>query len=122
MLPSLRDLLLLMLVATVSAGLVATAYVGIVIAAGLLPFKDMAAAALRYWVGDLIGIVVITPFALIALTRRRVFLKSLEIALQITAIACALALVFGFPQEPRWICWPTSTYMRRCNRASYWKR
>ena len=99
MLPSLRDLLLLMLVATVSAGLVATAYVGIVIAAGLLPFKDMAAAALRYWVGDLIGIVVVTPFALIALTRRRVFLKSLEIALQITAIACALALVFGFPQE-----------------------
>jgi signal transduction histidine kinase len=98
-LPSLRDLLLLMLVATIGAGLVATAYVGVVAAAGLLPPEDLAAAALRYWVGDLIGIVVITPFALVVLTRRGVFRRSLEIVLQIAAIACALALVFGLAQE-----------------------
>jgi two-component system, LuxR family, sensor kinase FixL len=99
-LPSLRDLLLLMLVAMIGAALVATAYVGVVVAAGLLPPGDMAAAALRYWVGDLIGIVVVAPFAQVAMTRRRrVFGKSLETVLQIAAIAGAVALVFGLAQE-----------------------
>lgn len=98
-LPSLRDLVLLMLVAVVSAGFVASGYVGVMIVAGQLPVTDLAAATFRYWVGDVIGIVVITPFALIALTRRRVFRVSIETALQITAIIAALAIIFGFPQE-----------------------
>jgi two-component system, LuxR family, sensor kinase FixL len=98
-LPSLRDLALLMLVAAVSAFLVAASYVGVMIAAGLLPVEDMAAAVFRYWIGDLIGIAVFTPFGLIALTRRRAFHGSLETALQIGAIIAALSLIFGFAQE-----------------------
>jgi two-component system, LuxR family, sensor kinase FixL len=98
-LPSLRDLALLMFVAVVSAGFVASGYVGVMIVAGQLPVTDFAAATLRYWVGDVIGIVVVTPFGLIAFTRRRVFRVSIEAALQITAIIAALALIFGFPQE-----------------------
>jgi two-component system, LuxR family, sensor kinase FixL len=98
-LSSMRDLVLLMLVAVVSAAFVASGYVAITTAAGLLPVKDFTAAALRYWVGDVIGIVVFAPFALIALTRRRVLHMSVETLLQFAAIIGALALVFGYARE-----------------------
>jgi two-component system, LuxR family, sensor kinase FixL len=96
---SMRDLVLLMLVAVVSAAFVAAGYVSLTIAAGLLPMADFAAAALRYWVGDVIGITVITPFALFALTRRRILPMTTETLLQFFAIVLALALVFGLTQE-----------------------
>jgi two-component system sensor kinase FixL len=96
---SLRDLLLLMLVAVVSAGLVASSYVAVMIAAGLLPVADLVTATLHYWVGDVIGIVVVTPFTLIALTRKTMPRFSIEAVLQIAAVAAALALIFGLAQE-----------------------
>jgi two-component system, LuxR family, sensor kinase FixL len=96
-LSSLRDLVILIFTAVISAAVVACGYVGVMIASGLLPLTQAAAAALRYWVGDLIGIVVITPFTLIALTRPRAFRVSVETVLQIAAIIGALALVFGLP-------------------------
>jgi two-component system, LuxR family, sensor kinase FixL len=98
-LSSLRDLVLLILVAVISAAIVACGYVWVMIATGVLPLKEVAAATLRYWVGDLIGIVVITPFALMALTRWRSFGTSIETALQIAAIVAALVVVFGPAQE-----------------------
>jgi two-component system sensor kinase FixL len=98
-LSSMRDLVLLMLVAVTSAAIVASGYVSLTIAAGLLPLSDFAAAALRYWVGDVIGIMVVTPFALFALTRRRLLPVSTETMLQFVAIAAAIALVFGFADE-----------------------
>jgi len=98
-LSSMRDLVLLMLVAVVSAAFVASGYVGLTIAAGLLPAKDFAAATLRYWVGDVIGVMVVTPFALFALTRRRLLPMSIETTLQFIAIVLALALVFGLAEE-----------------------
>src|SRR5690242_2822622 len=96
---SMRDLVLLMVVAVVSAAFVAAGYVSLTIVAGLLPMADFAAAALRYWVGDVIGITVITPFALFALTRRRILPMTTETLLQFVAICLALALVFGLTQE-----------------------
>ena len=98
-LSSMRDLILLMSVAMSSAALIACGYVGLTIATGLLPASDFAAAALRYWVGDVIGVMVVTPFALFILTRRRLLPMSLETVLQFVAIALALALVFGFADE-----------------------
>jgi two-component system, LuxR family, sensor kinase FixL len=98
-LSSMRDLFLLMVVAVASAAFVASSYVGLTIAAGLLPAADFGAAALRYWVGDVIGIIVMAPFALIALTRRRVLPMSVETWLQLAAIVGALALVFGYAEE-----------------------
>jgi two-component system, LuxR family, sensor kinase FixL len=98
-LASMRDLVLLLVAAVVSAAFIAAGYVGLTIAAGLLPMVDFTAAALRYWVGDVIGITVITPFALFALTRRRVLPMTTETLLQFIAIGLALALVFGFTQE-----------------------
>jgi two-component system, LuxR family, sensor kinase FixL len=98
-LDSMRDLVLLMIVAVVSAAVVAIGYVSLTIAAGLLPPADFAAATLRYWVGDVIGITVIAPFALFALTRRRILPMTTETLLQFVAIGIALALVFGLAQE-----------------------
>ena len=98
-LSSMRDLVLLMLVAAASAAFVASTYVGVVIAAGLLSVKDFAPATLRYWIGDVVGILALTPFALFVLTRRRILPLSIETALQCAAIACALLMVFGFSKE-----------------------
>jgi two-component system, LuxR family, sensor kinase FixL len=98
-LDSMRDLVLLMVVAVVSAAFVAVGYVGLTIAAGLLPPADLTAATLRYWIGDVIGITVIAPFALFALTRRRILPMTTETSLQFAAIGVALALVFGLAEE-----------------------
>ncbi len=98
-LSSMRDLVVLMLVAAASAGFVASSYVGLRIAAGRLPAEDFVAAALRYWIGDVTGILVVAPFALFALTRRRILPISMETALQCAAVVCALILVFGIAEE-----------------------
>jgi len=98
-LDSMRDLVLLMVVAVVSAAFVAIGYVSQTIAAGLLPAADFTAATLRYWVGDVIGITVIAPFALFALTRRRILPMTTETLLQFVAIGIALTLVFGLAEE-----------------------
>jgi signal transduction histidine kinase len=98
-LASMHDLVLLLVVAVVSAAFVAVGYVSLTIAAGLLPAADFTAAALRYWVGDVIGITVIAPFALFALTRRRILPMTTETLLQFIAIGLALALVFGLAEE-----------------------
>ncbi|MGN6571477.1 MAG: MASE1 domain-containing protein, partial [Pseudolabrys sp.] len=98
-LSSMRDLLLLMAVAAVSAASVALGYVGLMVLSGLLPAADFAAAALRNWIGDVIGIIVVTPFSLMALTRPRLLAMSTETVLQLAAIGVALVVVFGVVEE-----------------------
>jgi len=98
-LASVRDLVLLMTVAVASAVVVASAYVGLTIATGLLPAGDFLPVALRYWIGDVIGVMVVVPFALFAMTRRRLLAMTAETLLQLAAIALALALVFSLAQE-----------------------
>ena len=93
-LSSLRDLVLLLLAASVGAAFAAAGFVGMTVSAGVLPAADFAAAALRYWIGDVIGISVITPFSLIMLTRTHSLSLSIETLLQFAAILAALALVF----------------------------
>jgi two-component system, LuxR family, sensor kinase FixL len=99
-LSSMRDLVLLILVAAASAAFVASGYVAVRVAAGLLPPIDFVAATLRYWIGDMIGVLGIVPFALFALTRRRLLpLLSLETFLQCIAITGALVIVFFSAEE-----------------------
>jgi two-component system, LuxR family, sensor kinase FixL len=100
-LSSMRDLALLMVVALVSTAFVASSYVAVTIFAGLLPANEFAAAAFRYWVGDMIGIMVVTPFAFIALTHDRLLRMSFETILQFAAIIGALAIMFGYAEEQR---------------------
>jgi len=98
-LSSMRDLLVLIIVAVVSAALVATAYVGLLAAAGLIPFADLSSAALRYWVGDVIGIMVVVPFVLILWMHGNGLRISAEALLQILAIVAAQTIVFGYAAE-----------------------
>lgn len=96
---SMRDVVLLSAAAVIGAALVGTGYVALTVAGHQLPAQDFLPASLQYWVGDVIGIIVVAPFALFVLTRRRMLPMTLEALLQFVAIALALLLVFRFPHE-----------------------
>ena len=96
-LTSRHSLLLLMVVAVTSTAAVAGIYVGTLVAFGVLPAADFGRAALRFWVGDVIGITVLTPFLLVLVTRRRLlaaFLGGCWPAVRL--VAFAIWAVFGF--------------------------
>lgn len=96
--PSLatRQSLLLLLTAAVSSTvLVTAAYVGLLVIAGILSLADSGAAALRFWVGEVIGVTVLTPFLLMLATRRWALRPSWEAFGLIVFVAGALWAVFG---------------------------
>ncbi len=90
-----RDLLLLVTVAAIASAAVALSYVALVVAIGLLDPRQFAQAALRYWVGDMIGITVVTPFLLVLFTRRRLRVLSWELLAPLAVLLAALWLVMG---------------------------
>jgi signal transduction histidine kinase len=91
-LQTMRSLLLLTATTTVSAALVAAAYAAIGVAAGVLLRTDYTFAALSYWVGDFIGVTVVTPFILVLWTRNAAWI-SVERLLQLAAALATLVLV-----------------------------
>jgi two-component system, LuxR family, sensor kinase FixL len=93
---SRQSLLLLCVVAVISAAVVAAGYVAVMIAGDVLPAADFSQAALRYWVGDVIGIAVLTPFLLVFMTRRRMLQPSWELLGLLSLAVLALWAVFGF--------------------------
>ena len=95
-LQSTYSLFLLTVTTAVTTALVAPAYIGMMVAFGLLPAADFVAATLSYWVGDAIGIMVLTPCALVLWTRRHAVWMSVETSLQLVAIAAALILVYAY--------------------------
>lgn len=95
----MRDLALLLVVAFSSSAVVALAVVGVYATAGMIPWQDFADAMMRHWVGDLIGISVVTPFLLIILTRGRPLRIGAETILQGIAIAVSLVAVFSLGQS-----------------------
>jgi two-component system sensor kinase FixL len=98
-LSSMRDLIVLLAVAAVSAAFVSASYAGTLVLGGILPPGEFAKAAMQYWVGDMIGIAVVCPFGLIALTRGLFLKPSIETTAQIAAIMVALALVFLYAES-----------------------
>lgn len=98
-LTSMRDLIVLIVAAAVSSAFVAVSYVGVLVAARWLTPDDFVNAALQFWIGDVIGIAVICPFALILLTRGRHIALTGETAVQLLAIFAALAIVFFFAEK-----------------------
>jgi len=95
-LQSTHSLFLLTVTTAVTAAPVAAGYVGMMVAFGLLPSADFVAATLSYWVGDAIGIMVLTPFALVLWSRRHAVWMSVETLLQLVAIAAALIVVYAY--------------------------
>jgi two-component system, LuxR family, sensor kinase FixL len=100
-LASKGSLLWLLAIAIVSAAIVAFGYVGVIAAFGLLPAAEFTRAALRFWIGDLIGVVVLTPFLLIFMTRRRLLRPTWEMLVLLLLVIAALWGVFGFADALR---------------------
>lgn len=97
-LSSVHDLFLLLVAAVASSAIVASVYVCLLVATDLLPIQDLRIALLRYWVGDMIGIAVVTPFGLLALTRDRLIKFDWEGVLQMgstLALTVWVAAVFA---------------------------
>ena len=91
----MRALLLLIAAALASIVIVALGHVSILVAFGILNASDFAQAALRAFIGDVIGVAVFTPFLLIYFTRRRFPTASWEALLILLVIVAALLVVFG---------------------------
>ncbi|MCC7016507.1 MAG: MASE1 domain-containing protein [Rhodospirillales bacterium] len=96
-LASLRDLVRLLAIAAISTAIAAIGTIAVLTVAGLIESANFAAAAVRLWVGDVIGIVLLTPFLLVILTRQRLPSLTWEMLMQAAAIVVALGLVFGIP-------------------------
>ena len=95
------SLLMLLTAAFVSSAVVAGLYVLMLVAFGLLPAAEFSSAALRFWVGDMIGVAVLTPFLLVLMTRRRPPHLSWEAVALLVVVAIAMFAVFGFAGEFR---------------------
>jgi two-component system, LuxR family, sensor kinase FixL len=88
-LAAVRDLFLLLLALFLSGAAVAFSYVSVLVTADLLPAQDAPVALLRYWVGDMIGVAVVTPFCLLLISRQPLMPFEWE---TITQIASTIAL------------------------------
>ncbi len=104
-LQDVRDTVLFLFVSVAASGAVAVGFIAAYAAAGVVPWSEFREAAFRFWTGDAIGIVVLTPLLLVLVDGAGQFLirtwhwrRLLEFAAQWSAIIIALALVFGFPE------------------------
>jgi two-component system, LuxR family, sensor kinase FixL len=100
-LSSRGSLLWLMGAATASIALVSVVHALILLAYGLIPAADGAQVSLRAFIGDLIGVMVFTPFLLIAFTRRRLRLPSGEAVAIMVLILIALWGLFALDESLR---------------------
>ncbi len=100
-LSSRRSLILLMGVATPAIALVAAGHALVLWLYGIVQSNSIGEVALRAFVGDLIGVMVFTPFLLIAFSRRRFPAISWEIAGIVLLTVAGLWVVFGFTEAFR---------------------
>lgn len=93
---TLRDLFVFLLVVSCGALLAALCYVSIYTYAGIVPADAYLASLLRFWVGDLIGIMVVTPLILAHAGKGVVLSKpGKETIVQGASLLLALWLIFG---------------------------
>lgn len=93
----LRDAVVFLPTVMMVTSLIAAGYVAIYWKTGLVGVADLPSAILQYWVGDLIGIMVVTP-VLLVLTRRvhePLVGTKIELAFQALALIAAMVVVFG---------------------------
>lgn len=94
----LRDIVILMGGTFVAAAFVGAGYIGLFMSIELFPWQDFVPVLLRYWVGEVIGIMVLTPFLLLCLRPwplRWSWRGALEVTAQGLAVILALWVDFG---------------------------
>ncbi|MBS0241728.1 MAG: MASE1 domain-containing protein [Proteobacteria bacterium] len=97
---SVRDVVALLSVAVVTAAVASLLYVGTLVAAGVIQMAAFWPAAFRYWIGDVIGIAILTPFLLVLGTRQLSRPGTIEEVLQAASIVFVVVLVFALPASP----------------------
>jgi two-component system sensor kinase FixL len=96
-----NDLIALFGVAVVAATAIAPVVIAIFCAGGLIAWSGFGEVALRFWVGDVLGIVVLAPFLLLSFAEGRRWPALMRPAalvtygLQLFAIALGLWIIFG---------------------------
>ncbi|MBO0718702.1 MAG: MASE1 domain-containing protein, partial [Rhizobiales bacterium] len=97
------DAIAFLIVTVISSGLVASGFVGIYAAAGVVPWSGVAEAGYHFWIGDAIGVIVFTPPLLLLYVRTEQRTSRahtwasnhfFEFASQAASIVIALAAVF----------------------------
>jgi signal transduction histidine kinase len=99
-LESNADILTLLACALVATMGVAAAVVATLVVGGILALADALNVFVHFWVGDMIGIAVLTPFILLILDPSRRFVPRgrravAEFVLQLSAIGLGLWIIFG---------------------------
>lgn len=97
-----RDVLALMVLAAM-LGTLLSASVGVATLAlgGLVPLGDYATVGLKWWLGDMMGVLVVTPPLLVWLSRTRPVLSSSNVLELIGLLATLVAVshtIFGAPE------------------------
>jgi two-component system, LuxR family, sensor kinase FixL len=82
---------------------VAVGYIGVFVSVGYLLLEDAARGTTRYWVGDLTGVLTLTPL-LMHLSRWRAFLSiarkhAVELLFQLSVVVLSLWFVFSLPAD-----------------------
>lgn len=95
----LHDVWMLLLVGVIGTAVVSGLYVSVLAWAGLVRWSAFNVAALRLWVGDLIGIGIVTP-SLLLLAAGRWFRVSWETPAQFLFLCAGLWMVFLGPPIP----------------------
>jgi two-component system, LuxR family, sensor kinase FixL len=95
-----RDLLWLLGAAFAASLLIALAVVGIFGLSGRIDAAELPVIVLHFWIGDMIGIAVLTPFVLLLMDRRLALetlhrIRPVEAMLQLGAIGVGLFAIFG---------------------------
>jgi two-component system, LuxR family, sensor kinase FixL len=100
-LTSSQNLLTPLAIALASIAIVSVAHAGLLHAFGILPSAAVVQATIRSFIGDTIGVMVVTPFVLFAFTRRHLPVASWELAALHLIVVASLVVVFGFVQADR---------------------
>ncbi len=96
-----HDPIALLGVALAPASVIAPVVIAIFCAAGLIGWGDFAGLALHFWVGDVLGIVVLAPFLLLMFAKGRFWpalvrpAAAIEYGLHAAAIGLGLWIIFG---------------------------
>lgn len=94
-LASMRDLMLLIGTALASSAIVAIGSLAVLYATSYVPASDVVVVLRRYWVGDAIGIMVVAPLLLVAVTGGQFPRFGIETAFMVLAFGVAVVIIFA---------------------------
>ncbi len=98
---SKQDLIRLLGTAAVAAMVAATGCVLLLAMMSIIHVEQIPRGVLEWWVGDMIGITVMTPFLLLLFSGRRIFPQTPELLLPFGLMLAALFLIFGLASANR---------------------